>query len=215
MAHPKYTPKQIARYRSKVGQPVPPRGCCLWTAGKFKNGYGAFWVNGQNHRAHRVAWEIANGPIPDGLGVLHQCDTPACQNVNHLFLGTNIDNTADKVAKGRQAKGPGAGPKNPPCGDQHYARLHPELLARGDRNGARKRPERLAWGDRNGARKYPERLRRGEASSATHLTDSQVTEIRNALATRKESQRALARRFRVSQGTISLIGLGKTWRHLL
>jgi hypothetical protein len=55
--------------------------------------------------AHRVAWELVNGPIPDGLCVLHKCDTPLCVNVEHLFLGTNAENSADMEDKGRQAKG--------------------------------------------------------------------------------------------------------------
>ncbi len=60
---------------------------------------------------HRIAWEEANGPIPEGLHVLHSCDNPPCCNVGHLFLGTAQDNADDKVAKGRQLQGerhPGA-----------------------------------------------------------------------------------------------------------
>lgn len=52
-------------------------------------------------RAHRFAWELANGPISDGLWVLHACDVPACVNARHLFLGTHDDNMADQGRKGR------------------------------------------------------------------------------------------------------------------
>ncbi|MGH7024521.1 MAG: HNH endonuclease signature motif containing protein [Caulobacteraceae bacterium] len=53
--------------------------------------------------AHRLAWELANGPIPDGLLILHKCDNPVCCNPDHLFLGTAADNHADCAAKGRAA----------------------------------------------------------------------------------------------------------------
>jgi len=56
--------------------------------------------------AHRLSWELANGPIPDGLFVLHRCDTPRCVRPEHLFLGTKADNTADMMAKGRQVLPP-------------------------------------------------------------------------------------------------------------
>lgn len=54
------------------------------------------------HEAHRLGWEEKNGPIPVGMHVLHKCDVRRCINPEHLFLGKNADNIADKVAKNRQ-----------------------------------------------------------------------------------------------------------------
>lgn len=50
---------------------------------------------------HRVAWELANGPIPDGMVIMHRCDNPPCVELSHLVLGTQKENIADKYAKGR------------------------------------------------------------------------------------------------------------------
>lgn len=80
--------------------------CWLWLGDTGRTGYGALDnANRQHIRAHRFSWELHNGPIPDGLWVLHHCDNPPCVNPAHLFLGTPGDNVADKVAKGRQPRG--------------------------------------------------------------------------------------------------------------
>ena len=73
----------------------------LWTAGTTRAGYGRFQVGGRPVYAHRLAWELANGPVPDGLHVLHRCDVRRCCTDDHLFLGTNADNNADMHTKGR------------------------------------------------------------------------------------------------------------------
>lgn len=81
-------------------------GCWEWTAGTTTGGYGKFWAAGRAVGAHRFSWELANDrKIPEGKWVLHDCDNPPCVNPNHLFIGTNVDNMADMVAKGRQTRG--------------------------------------------------------------------------------------------------------------
>jgi hypothetical protein len=79
--------------------------CWVWTAGKTAAGYGCLRRKQKLLLAHRVSWEFANGPIPDGLEVLHKCDNPSCVRPDHLFLGTQTDNMNDMVSKGRQKKG--------------------------------------------------------------------------------------------------------------
>jgi hypothetical protein len=80
--------------------------CWTWRAAVNRGGYGQFWVHGRQSMAHRFAWETINGPIPQGLLVLHRCDNPPCCNPVHLRLGTQAENAADCITKGRRASGP-------------------------------------------------------------------------------------------------------------
>lgn len=92
----------IARKLERYSMPEPNSGCILWLRGCSPQGYGHIKIGPRTTRlAHRVAYHVAFGPIPSGLSVCHKCDVPSCINPNHLFLGTNADNVADKVAKGR------------------------------------------------------------------------------------------------------------------
>lgn len=82
----------------------PVTGCKLIGGVQGGHRYGHIMVDGNALLAHRAAWEEANGPIPDGLHCLHNCpggDNPCCWNVDHLWLGTQADNNADRDRKGR------------------------------------------------------------------------------------------------------------------
>jgi hypothetical protein len=79
---------------------IDSRGCWLWQGGT-SNEYGMLRVGDRTMRTHRRSWELYRGPIPATLCVLHTCDVKLCVNPDHLFLGTNGDNTRDMVAKGR------------------------------------------------------------------------------------------------------------------
>jgi len=75
--------------------------CIEWDGRLDREFYGEIRNRGRVKKAHRVVWEEENGPIPDGLSILHCCDNPPCINIEHLFLGTRIDNNHDRTTKGR------------------------------------------------------------------------------------------------------------------
>ncbi len=121
-----------SRFFSKIETSPTERGCLLWKAGSFTNGYGAFHLQGRLVKAHRVACFLAHGQIPPALEACHTCDIPLCCNPDHLFIGTDKDNTQDMLRKGRGNSGKG---------DRHWTHLYPEMRKRGEFHSASKLTE--------------------------------------------------------------------------
>lgn len=98
--------RAIQRFWERVERGGPDE-CWPWTAARKGTpyAYGHLLFLGRFSSAHRVAWELTNGPIPEGLHACHHCDNPPCCNPSHLFLGTAKDNARDMVEKGRHRPG--------------------------------------------------------------------------------------------------------------
>lgn len=122
----KYSARDRVRFWSNVN--IAAGGCAEWTGARRSDGYGSFWHSGKLMAAHRVAFELAFGDIPDMVGadqrgtcILHRCDNPRCVNPEHLVAGTHADNMGDMDSKGRRVSLPG--------GSNPRAVLEPEEVA--------------------------------------------------------------------------------------
>lgn len=108
MRQTEFTQGDMARFQAMTTH-VPETACLIWCGAIDSWGYGRFAWRGKARKSNRVAYTIAKGDIPDGLSVLHTCDTPACVNPDHLFLGTHKENMEDRDAKGRVRSGERSG----------------------------------------------------------------------------------------------------------
>ena len=87
-------------------------GCHNFLGFKTWQGYGKIKYKNKPYQAHRLFWILKNGELSKDVHVLHRCDNPSCFNIDHLFVGSNADNVADKVSKDRQY--------HPPKGKLHH-----------------------------------------------------------------------------------------------
>lgn len=98
------TVNDINRFWPKVDKSMGQDSCWWWLGAKGKQDYGNWYAQGKYLRAHRAAYEIVYGEIPDGAVVCHTCDNPSCVNPRHLVLGTQKQNLNDMTRKGRRSK---------------------------------------------------------------------------------------------------------------
>lgn len=177
------------RFWEKVNKGTPEE-CWNWTAAKRPDGYGNFSIShGIFVAAHRFAYELAYGPIPEGLLVCHKCNNPSCCNPAHLYAGSQLDNMNDAKRSGRTATD--------------------------DKNGSRTHPESYPRGDKSWPHLHPELVLRGSKHKTAKLTEAAVLEIRKLYAIGAASGVELSQRFGVSRANISLIVNRKAWKHIL
>ena len=116
-------PIDIAAFWSRVDGSTPFQ-CWPWIGNKNGNGYGRF----RGTMAHRVAYELIHGPVPDGLIVRHRCDNKPCCNPRHLLTGTAQDNSNDAMERGQIARGERHGRTTLTAEDVSYIRQNPDGL---------------------------------------------------------------------------------------
>lgn len=110
-----HTPEELKQIIIERSYPEPNTGCWLWGFSVNFFGYGILKARQLSPKivtAHRASYWLFNGPFDLTMHVLHKCDTPCCVNPEHLFLGTHIENIADRTRKGRSAKNSFPGTKS-------------------------------------------------------------------------------------------------------
>lgn len=205
------------------------RGCWEWQGGFHHAGYGTVRWDGRPRSAHRVAWTISRGEIPNGLHVCHHCDNKKCVRPSHLFVGTNGDNVRDALAKGRRRFMPDQRGEH-----NRNAKLTPDIVQAirnsygegSSRETVARRfcisPQTVSdvsrgrsWAHIPGATPDAFRLRRarGENHPNAKMTERAVRRIRQLHEAGMTFQ-AIALRMRLSPTMTGLIARRIAWRHV-
>jgi hypothetical protein len=191
-------------------------GCWLWTGALHKHGYGMIGLRGKTRGAHVWSYELFVGHIPEGLHVLHSCDTRACCNPMHLRVGTNTENVADRVARGRSNSTKGAlnGLAKLTEADVIYIRNSTSTIkSLADKYGIdRTNVESILKGKTWQHVAMPESPVE-KSDGRAKLTAEQVLAIRNADALISLGE--LSRQYGVGIPLICMIRKGRIWKHVV
>jgi hypothetical protein len=226
---PYVRPPIAKRFYARISETPTESGCLEWLGSFDKNGYGFLSVGNKNAFAHRIAWTLVNGPIPDGMVIAHHCDNPRCCRIEHLFCCTQIDNIHDMNAKRRNSPPPmhlGEG--------NHKAKLTAEQVMEirsgkfagwGQHRIAQHFGisqvqvgnilNRTSWAHLDPNQDVPREnlVARGEQSGKAKLTDRDVLAIRSDLY-KDWTLDAIGEHFGISGKQVSSILRRKSWTHL-
>lgn len=207
----------LARFEEKF-MPEPNTGCWLWIGALVPDGYGSFRLSTHiSIKAHRLSWLTYCGPIPGDAQVLHRCDVRSCVNPDHLFLGDNDANVADRVAKGRSARNWGRKSPTAKLTEEQAAailrdpRTHAEIAAD---YGISTGPVQAIKAGKGWRHVLSGSDRRGhltgEACPWALLTEADVRAIRGSSL----SERILGIKYGVSSALIGRIKRRMVWKHV-
>lgn len=216
----------LERFCRFLPDELPDDGCWEWQGGLLLNGYGQFGVSRyeskRTNHAHRFAWEVHNAePIPKGMVIRHACDNRRCVNPAHLLVGTQKDNMADCMQRGRVAKGErNSQAKLTQNQVRQIRRLcnecgwkYVDLAAKFDVsiNAIYRIVQGTTWSDDSVSR--TDRTRRGSRRHMAKLNEELVQKCRS-LHRQGHSIRSIARMHAVGYQTMQKAIRGYTWKHV-